>query len=99
MGAGNRDPERFPDPDRLDLARQDNRHLAFRLGRSFLLRRTARSYRGTNRHRYLAQAVSGLRLESDPIVWRENLGLRGLKNLHMTCQVATNNASQAAPNS
>ena len=29
MAAANRDPERFPEPDRLDLARSENRHLAF----------------------------------------------------------------------
>ena len=32
IGAANRDPERFTQPDRLDLGRQPNRHLAFASG-------------------------------------------------------------------
>ncbi len=32
IGAANRDPEQFPDPERLDLARTPNRHLAFGSG-------------------------------------------------------------------
>jgi len=32
IGAANRDPEQFADPNRLDLARKPNRHLAFGSG-------------------------------------------------------------------
>jgi cytochrome P450 len=32
IGAANRDPEQFPQPDRLDIRREPNRHLAFATG-------------------------------------------------------------------
>jgi cytochrome P450 len=32
IGAANRDPAQFPDPDRLDLAREPNKHIAFAFG-------------------------------------------------------------------
>jgi cytochrome P450 len=46
MAAANRDPERFPEPDRLDLARENNRHLAFALDPLLLLWGAAGAARG-----------------------------------------------------
>lgn len=83
MGAGNRDPERFPQPNRLDLARQDNRHLAFGWAAHFCFGAPLARLEGQIAIGTLLKRFAHLELVPGPIVWRENLGLRGLKALHV----------------
>src|SRR5882762_7570399 len=85
MGAGNRDPERFPDPDRLDLGRADNRHLAFGWASHFCFGAALARIEGQLVFEAIMRRTAKLALEHDrPLVWRENLGLRGLTALHVT---------------
>jgi len=85
MAAGNRDPERFPDPDRLDITRADNRHLAFGWASHFCFGAALARIEGQLVFEAIASRTSNLALAPNrPIVWRENLGLRGLTELHVT---------------
>ena len=84
MGAANRDPERFPDPDKLDLGRQDNRHVAFAWASHFCFGAPLARIEGQTAFATMLQRMPNLKLESGPITWRENLGLRGLTSLPVT---------------
>lgn len=84
MGAANRDPERFPDPDRLDLGRPDNRHVAFGWGAHFCFGAPLARIEGQLALEALLRRFPDLALEPGPLVWRQNLGLRGLEALPLS---------------
>lgn len=84
MAAGNRDPDRFPDPDRLDLSRQDNRHLAFGWAAHFCFGAPLARMEGQIAFSTLLRRLPDLALAADHVAWRENLGLRGLNALPVT---------------
>jgi pimeloyl-[acyl-carrier protein] synthase len=81
MAAANRDPLRFPDPDRLDLGRTDNRHLAFGWGRHFCFGAPLARLEGRLVFEALLRRYPTIALLPDALTWRQNLGLRGLDRL------------------
>jgi cytochrome P450 len=84
MGAANRDPERFVEPDKLDIARQDNRHLAFAWASHFCFGAALARIEGQTAFETLLRRMPNMALTWEPLHWRENLGLRGLTALPVT---------------
>jgi cytochrome P450 len=84
IGAANRDPEVFPDPDRFDAGRRDNRHLSFGFGAHFCLGAPLARLEGEIAFTALLEAFPKLALAGTPITHRPNPILRGLTRLDVT---------------
>ena len=81
MGAANRDPQYFAEPDRLDITRKNNRHVAFGGGAHFCFGAPLARIEAQIAFATLLRRLPDLKLDPQPITWRENLGLRGLTKL------------------
>ena len=62
MGAANRDPEQFREPDRLDLGRADNRHVAFGWAAHFCFGAPLARIEGQQAFAALARRMGDMRL-------------------------------------
>jgi cytochrome P450 len=81
LGAANRDPEQFADPDRLDVGRADNRHLAFGMGVHFCLGAPLARMEGQIAVGDMFRRFPQMRLLDEAPPYKPNFTLRGLASL------------------
>jgi cytochrome P450 len=83
IASADHDPERFADPDELDITRADNKHLAFGKGIHFCLGAPLARMEGQIAIGTLLRRMPDLRLADSPesLTWRPGMVLRGLEGL------------------
>lgn len=84
LAAANRDPEQFPDPDRLDITRSPNHHVALGQGIHFCLGAPLARLEAQIAFSTLLRRLPGLKLAGGPVEYRENFNFHGLKSLPVT---------------
>ena len=86
LSAANRDPAQFPEPDHLDIARPDNRHLAFGHGIHFCLGAPLARLEAEVAFNSLLDRFDEMQLASDTLDWRQDMTLRCLTTLPVRIQ-------------
>jgi cytochrome P450 len=83
LAAANRDPDQFPDPNRLDVGRADNRHLAFAAGAHYCLGAALARIEARAAIATLVRRFPDLALVTTEPQWRDHFVIRGLKELRV----------------
>jgi hypothetical protein len=86
--AANRDPRQFGDPDRLDIARQDNPHLTFGMGIHYCLGASLARAEGQIALSTLLGRLHEIELQQGALEWIDSLVLRGVKSLPISFRAA-----------
>jgi pimeloyl-[acyl-carrier protein] synthase len=81
VASANRDPERFAEPDRLDVGREDVEHLSFGGGRHFCLGAPLARLEGEIVLRRLVPRLVGAEIEPGPLEWRDSYLNHALEHL------------------
>ena len=89
LGAANRDPAQFLQPDVLDLTRSENHHIPFGYGIHYCLGAALARAQGQIAINRILQRLPDLKLGTDTLEWRKSVVLRGLKSLPVTFTTRT----------
>lgn len=81
LAAANRDPAQFPDPDRLDLRRTPNAHIAFSSGIHFCVGASLARAEGQVAIGRMVERMPNMALADDHPPYKDNVTLRGLASL------------------
>jgi cytochrome P450 PksS len=94
IGSANRDEAQFPDPDRMDLARDPNRHLAFGHGIHYCVGAPLARLESQVAIRALLDRCAELKVAvaDEQLRWRRSVLLRGLKALPVKVRAAERRA-------
>jgi cytochrome P450 len=84
IASANRDPAVFPEPDRFDIGRHPNPHVAFGAGIHFCLGVTLARLEGQEVFRALAERFPALHLATDHLEYQPSIQFRSLKALPVT---------------